>query len=274
MLWRIPLARFLRWPLLSLFSRVLGIDLAEAERPLRDYRSVHDFFVRRLKPDARPMPPDADAVCCPADGRIVEIGQATAGKVMNVKGMGFALSDLLANNEAAQFLEGGPYLIVHLSPGDYHRVHAPVRGHVVAWHHVPGRLFSVNKANLRREPGLFARNERLVTIVHGDSVGPCACVLVAAFGVGDITLSCDAEVRTHARRFSDGSVRAKRFSSPPHVHKGEELGIFHLGSTVIVVFAPGQVELTPLRPGTRAKVGQVIGRVAGCLPEQVPFSTQ
>lgn len=260
-LWRLPLPQPLRAPALSVFARALAIDVGEADKPLREYRSVHDFFVRQLKPGARSVPTADDVVCCPADGCVVETGLATSGTMMNAKGMGFSLADLLADEVAARVLAGGPYLIVYLSPRDYHRVHAPVNGLVTAWHRVPGQLFSVGGANLRREPGLFARNERLVTLLEGDEVGPCACVMVAAFGVGNITVTYDADVETQARRFSEGSVRSKRFASPLRVRKGDELGIFHLGSTVIVVFAPGRVELLPPVAGSPVRVGEPIGQV-------------
>ena len=258
---RIPLARFLRKPVLGSFARSYGIDLSEMDKPLHEYRSLHDFFVRRLRPGARPCDPDPRVIGAPADGRIVEVGCATAGKVMNAKGDGFSLADLLADPEAACALEQGPYQIIYLSPGDYHRVHVPVSGSIIGWHHVPGRLLSVNDANLRRESGLFAKNERLVTLIDGDATGLCACVMVAAFGVGNITVSYDAEVETHRKHASNRSVRTRRFESPPRVQKGDELGIFHLGSTVITVFAPGRVELFPACAGTPVRVGQVIGRV-------------
>jgi phosphatidylserine decarboxylase len=266
-IWRIPLPRFVRGPVLSLFARTCAIDVGAAEKPLREYGSVHDFFVRRLQPGARPIPPEADAILCPADGRIVETGSATSGKMMSAKGMEFSLRELLADAEAARQLEGGPYAIVYLSPSDYHRVHAPIDGRVMAWLHVPGQLFSVAGANLRREPRLFARNERLVTLLDGDTVGPCACVMVAAFGVGDISASYDGEGDARHRHVADGAVLAKRFVSPPRVRKGDELGIFHLGSTVIVVFAPGQVELSPLPCGASVRVGQSIGRVLRGQPD-------
>jgi phosphatidylserine decarboxylase len=257
---RIPLWGPARLPLLGLFARSCGIDLSEAEKPLREYSSIHDLFVRRLDSGARPTPSDPLAVCAPADGRVVETGHADQGQVMSAKGDGFSLADLLADREAARALEGGPYHITYLSPGDYHRVHVPVGGHIVGWQHVPGRLFSVNQANLRREAGLFARNERLVILIDGDRSGLCACVMVAAFGVGNITLACDPEVETHRRRFSKGAVRAKRFVSPPRVERGDELGIFHMGSTVISVFTPGRIELYPVCSGQLVRVGQAIGR--------------
>lgn len=178
---------------------------------------------------------------------------------MSAKGHDFSLAELLADREAARLLEGGPYHITYLSPADYHRAHAPVGGRIVGWHHVPGSLFSVNQANLRREPGLFARNERLVVLIDGDDSGPCACVLVAAFGVGNITLACDPEVETHGRGFSDRSIRTKRFESPLRVERGDELGIFHMGSTVISVFSREDVELYPACSGQVVRVGQTIG---------------
>lgn len=261
-LFRVPLPRMLRLPLLGLFARCQGIDASEAEHPLREYRSVHDLFVRRLAPGARSCCPDPLSVCAPADGRVVETGFAEQGRMMNAKGHDFSLAELLADREAACLLEGGPYHITYLSPGDYHRVHAPVGGRVVGWHHVPGSLFSVNQANLRREPGLFARNERLVVLIDGDDSGPCACVLVAAFGVGNITLTCDPEVETHQPGFSSGSIRSKRFLSRPRVERGEELGVFHMGSTVISVFSPGKIEIDPVGSGQVVRVGQAIGSQA------------
>jgi phosphatidylserine decarboxylase len=261
-LFRIPLPRVVRLPLLGLFARCQGIDASEAEHSLREYRSVHDLFVRRLCPGARPCCADPLAVCAPADGRVVETGLAEQGRVMSAKGEDFSLAELLADHEAARLLEGGPYHITYLSPGDYHRVHAPIAGRIVGWHHVPGRLFSVNQANLRREPGLFAKNERLVVLIDGDTSGPCACVLVAAFGVGNITLTCDPEVETHRRGFSVRSVRTKRFQSPPRVGRGDELGVFHMGSTVISVFSPAKIELHPVGSGQVVRVGQAIGTPA------------
>ncbi len=265
--WRITLPPLLRKPTISAFARTLGANMSEAEKPLGDYRSVHDFFTRRLSAEARPVCQDAHSVCSPVDGRIVETGQVGKGKVLTVKGAELSLVDLLADSRLAETLEGGPYLVVYLSPSDYHRVHSPLSGGIVAWHHVPGKLFSVNAASLRREPGLFTKNERLVTVIEGDETGPCACVMVAAFGVGNITLSCDAEVETHSKRLGRNEVRSRRFPSPPRVRKGDELGIFHLGSTVIVVFAPQRVALNPHPPGARIRVGQIIGRAASPMSE-------
>jgi phosphatidylserine decarboxylase len=171
----------------------------------------------------------------------------------------FSLTDLLADSDAASGLEGGVYQITYLSPKDYHRVHSPVAGRVLSWHHIPGFLFPVNTRSALREPGLFGKNERFVTIIDGE-FGLAAVVMVAAVGVGHMTASYDPEVATHDEVFSRGDVRHKSFDPPVVLQRGQELGIFHLGSTTIVVFEKGRVSLNDVLPGSPARVGAIIGR--------------
>jgi len=250
----------LRAPLLGSFARQYGIDVSEAEKALEDYSGLQEFFTRRLKPGARPIASAADAVVSPSDGTVVESGRVQEGLLIDAKDAGFTLSDLLADSEAARRLEGGAYLVTYLSPKDYHRVHSPVAGQVVAWHHVPGRLFPVNARSVVREPGLFSKNERLVSLIEG-SAGLCAVVMVAAVGVGHMTASYDPEVATHQRGFSPGGVTHKRFTSPVRVERGAELGVFCLGSTTIVLFEAGRVRLDELGPGATTRMGQIMGRI-------------
>src|SRR3954470_16726837 len=141
----------LRTLMLTRFARVYGIDVSEAEKPLSEYAGFDEFFTRKLRPGARPIDDAPGRIVSPADGTIVEAGLATAGKFLQAKGSHFDLASLLDDPEAAARLEGGGYVITYLSPKDYHRVHAPVAGHVVGWRHVPGTLFSVNAGNIRRE---------------------------------------------------------------------------------------------------------------------------
>jgi phosphatidylserine decarboxylase len=249
----------LREGLLARFARGYGIDVAEAEKPLGAYSGFDDFFTRRLRTGARPIDARPDRVVSPADGTVVDGGVVTAGKLLQAKGVLFSLSDLLADEEAAHRLEGGAYLITYLSPRDYHRVHAPMAGRVVGWHHIPGSLFSVNGKSVLREPGLFARNERFVTLIESPA-GLVAVVMVAAVGVGHITASYDPDVATHAARFRRAAVRSRHYESPPPIGRGDELGIFHLGSTTIVVFEPGKVALDTFPAGTSTKMGAAIGR--------------
>jgi phosphatidylserine decarboxylase len=250
----------LRARLLGSFARQYGIDVTEAEKALEDYGGLQEFFTRRLKPGARPIAAAADAVVSPSDGTVVEAGRVQDGLLIDAKDAGFTLSDLLADGDAARRLEGGAYLVTYLSPKDYHRVHSPVAGQVVAWHHVPGRLFPVNARSVVREPGLFSKNERLVSLIEG-AAGLCAVVMVAAVGVGHMTASYDPEVATHQRGFSQGGVTHKRFSSPVRVERGAELGVFCLGSTTIVVFEAGRVRLDEFSPGAATRMGQIMGRI-------------
>lgn len=242
------------------FARQYKINVDEAEKPLGSYGDLQEFFTRRLRPDARPLPIDPNLVVSSADGRVVETGIIQAGQLIDAKGVGFSLTALLADDRAARRLEGGAYAITYLSPRDYHRVHTPVEGTLVAWHHVPGQLFPVNERSVAREPMLFSKNERLVTILEGPA-GLAAVVMVAAVGVGHMTASYDPEVATHDDRFSDGVVRSRHFHEPLSLKRGDELGVFNLGSTTIVVFEPGRVQLDVLEPGTAVKMGSRIGRI-------------
>jgi phosphatidylserine decarboxylase len=255
-----PLPGAVRAGFLRRFARQYGIDVSEAEKPLEQYSGLQEFFTRRLRPEARPLPAEGDRVVSPADGTVIETGAVQAGRLHDAKGAGFTLADLLADAESARRLDGGSYLGTYLSPRDYHRVHAPAGGRVVAWHHVPGRLFPVNDRSVAREPGLFSKNERFVTLIEGEA-GLCAVVMVAAVGVGHITASYDPEVATHGNGFSNGEVRHKRFSDPVPIARGQELGVFNLGSTTIIVFEAKRVSLDPRPPGSVIRMGEAIGRV-------------
>lgn len=250
----------LRVGFLTRFARSYGIDVSEAEKPLSEYAGVDEFFTRRLRPGARPIDQQAGRVISPADGTVVECGLVSAGTLIQAKGVLFKLSELLADDEAAARLEGGAYLITYLSPKDYHRVHSPIEGRVIGWHHVPGTLFSVNEKSVQREPGLFTRNERFVSLIES-AAGLVAVVMVAAVGVGHVTAAYDPDVATHEARFRRADVRHRRYDTPRPIGRGAELGTFHLGSTTIVVFEPGKVALDALAPGTSTKMGAAVGRV-------------
>lgn len=244
--------------MLTRFARAYGIDISEAEKPIEQYTGFDDFFTRRLVSGARPIDAVPGRVISPADGTVVESGLVTQGKLLQAKGVLFGLSELLADPDAASRLEGGAYVITYLSPKDYHRVHAPVSGRVLGWHHIPGTLFTVSARGVVREPGLFVRNERFVTLIESEGA-LVAVVMVAAVGVGHVTVSYDPEVATHGVRFLRAAVRHRRYDVPKPIEKGAELGIFHLGSTTIAVFEPGRVELDPLSPGAAVKMGMGIG---------------
>ena len=159
------LPRRLQALLLRSYAKAYGLNCAEAEHPIEHYSSLQAFFTRRLAPGARRPPADESSIVAPSDGTICEAGLATAGKLLEAKGSAFTLQDLLADEALAARLVGGPYVVIYLSPRDYHRVHFPASGKVVAWSHIPGKLFPVGKRSVKRESGLFAKNERFVTVV-------------------------------------------------------------------------------------------------------------
>jgi len=245
--------------LLRSFAKKYEIDVAEAEWPLDKYASLHEFFTRKLRPGARQVAAEPDIVVAPSDGVVCDTGVVSAGKLLEAKGSVFTLSSLLADGELAARLEGGAYLVTYLSPRDYHRVHAPVSGKILGWTHIPGRLFPVGDRSVSREIGLFARNERFVTIIEGQA-GLAVLVMVAALGVGHITASYDPEVATHSRGFAADSVRKKGFADPTHIARGDELAVFNLGSTTIAVFEPGRVVLDQMGIGNPVRMGSAIGR--------------
>jgi phosphatidylserine decarboxylase len=252
----------LRTSYLRGFAGHYGIDLSEAEKPLEAYGGVQELFTRKLRPDARPIDGSAGAVVSPADGAVVERGVISDGKLIDAKGTSFTLADLFGDADLAAALDGGAFDVTYLSPKDYHRVHSPVAGKVIGWRYVPGKLFPVNAGSVLREPGLFAKNERFVTVIDGEA-GKCAVVMVAAVGVGHITAAYDSEVATHAKGFPRQEITRKSFDQPIPIARGGEVGTFHLGSTSIVVFERGRVVLDPLTSGTTTRMGRAMGRLVG-----------
>ena len=163
----------LRALMLSRFARIYGIDVSEAEKPLEEYAGFDEFFTRKLRPGARPdrRRPGSGRFAGRRHHRRVRPGDR--GQIDSGEGEPTSTSPACSTTpQAAARLEGGAYLITYLSPKDYHRVHSPVGGRVVGWRHVPGTLFSVGAASIRREPGLFVRNERFITLIEMDGGGP------------------------------------------------------------------------------------------------------
>jgi phosphatidylserine decarboxylase len=180
-----------------------------------------------------------------------------AGAVFHVKGRRYDVAELLGDPGAAGELEGGHFAVIYLSPRDYHRVHAPVSGPVVALRHIPGTLFPVNALGVRYVPRLLARNERVVVHQRSERHGRVATVLVGAIGVGRIGVSFDDSVLTN-----DGRVAALRVygEDPPPLERCAELGVFHMGSTVVLLVAPHDPLTLLPRPGDYVRVGDAIAR--------------
>ena len=259
---RIP--RPLRRPVFGTFSRAVGARLDEVEHDLADYPTFGEFFARRLREGARCFDLPPDAVASPCDGALAATGTADAGALIQAKGHTYRLDELVADGALAARLEGGWYATIYLSPADYHRVHAPLDGRIVAQDYLPGSLWPVKPFFTRTVRGLLARNERVV--IHLETaIGPVAVVMIAAVGVGHLVVGDVAAGRGVDTDPSGVRRRRERrrveLSPPAAVRRGDELGAFLLGSTVVVVFPPGAVEpaLEPGEPTVRC--GRPIGRL-------------
>jgi phosphatidylserine decarboxylase len=202
------------------------------------YANFNEFFTRPLKDGARPI---ADApVVCPADGAISQLGDIEHGRIFQAKGQWFTTAELLGGSQAdAEPFAGGKFATIYLSPRDYHRVHMPVAGTLTKTCYIPGKLFSVNGVTAENVDRLFARNERLVCYFD-TPVGPMALILVGAMVVAGIETVWEGQVAPPPRQ---PVVRDyARLPEPVSLAKGEEMGRFKLGSTVILLFPEGAVD--------------------------------
>ncbi len=252
--WRAPAA--VRLAAMKAFARRYGIDLSECP-DLEVYGTFAEFFARPLRPGLRPIAAGEDVVVSPVDGVVSETGVAAGGKLVQAKGIHYSAAALLQDEDLARRLQGGAYATLYLSPRDYHRIHFPLGGTVLGWRYVPGRLWPVNPASVRTVPGLFAVNERLVTVLE-TPLGRCAVVAVGATVVGRVHAYYDPSV-PHTNR-PGGAPTRRDYETPIPVEKGQELGAFEMGSTVIVLFESGRVSLDRrLAPLVRVRVGERIG---------------
>jgi phosphatidylserine decarboxylase len=255
---RAPAPARLHQAAMRTFSRVYRVELDEADRPLSQYATFSEFFSRGLREGARPIDAGERVVVSPVDGTVSEAGGIEAGTCLQAKGLSFPVAELLGDREAEKpFADGGAFATLYLSPRDYHRVHAPLGGTISGWRYIPGDFWPVNPASVGTVRGLFALNERLITWMETPA-GQCAVVMVGATCVGRIRAAY-ADILTHDGR----SAAAHRFSTPVPIAKGEELGRFEMGSTVILLFPPERVRWQPeLRAGASVRMGSRIGEAS------------
>ena len=255
---RLPVLRGL---LIRAFVRRFGVDLSEAAEPEPGaYPHFNAFFTRALRAGLRPLPDDPGALACPVDGSVSQAGHIRAGRVFQAKGRSFTVTELLGGDaDAARDFEDGGFATLYLSPRDYHRVHMPLDGRLTTMTHIPGRLFSVNPATTRAVPRLFARNERVVCLFD-TARGPAAVVLVGAMLVAGIETVWAGEITPPRGR------RIRRWdygTDGPAFRRGEEIGRFNMGSTVILLLPRDTVSWShALQPEAQVRMGQPIGTLS------------
>ncbi len=236
-----------------------GVDMAEAAEPRPEaYDTFNAFFTRALQPGARPIAP-ADLVC-PVDAAISQFGPIEHDQIFQAKGHSYSTTALVGGDaELARRFDHGHFATLYLSPKDYHRIHMPCDGTLVQMVHVPGELYSVNPLTARHVPGLFARNERVVC-VFDTAFGPFVNVLVGATIVGSMATVWHGVVNPPR----PGSIRRWDYRGQGiALKKGEEMGRFLLGSTVVMLFPQGIVSFNPDWATARAvRLGEPMGRIA------------
>jgi phosphatidylserine decarboxylase len=253
--------------LIKSFMRGFSPDISEAvQRDPLAYASFNEFFTRALRPGARPIDPNDSVLVSSVDGAISQIGRLDGSQIMQAKGHSYSLEALLdygapQANWASRFTDGC-FATSYLAPFNYHRIHMPLGGTLRAAWYVPGQLFSVNAVTAAAVPGLFARNERVVCIFE-DGPRLFAMVLVGALFVGSMETVWHGEITPRSpRRALELPLDTTR--APLHLKKGEEMGRFNMGSTVILLTAPDMIDwLSNMNAGNSVSVGQPLARLRG-----------
>ncbi|MBL8971873.1 MAG: phosphatidylserine decarboxylase [Myxococcales bacterium] len=249
---RARLPRRLSQAVVGAYVRYFDVDLQDVDDARLDdgFASFNAFFTRRLRDGARPLAEGMNTVIAPSDGLLRSSDRIERGTSITAKGHAYSIGELLADEAEAETYVGGLATTIYLHPRDYHRVHCPCDADVRAVTAVPGRLLPVTAAALEREPRLFARNERLIH--HLDTaLGAMAVVMVAAFGVGHMSCAY-RQVAVHPRQ-----IQRTVCTPPVRLRKGDELGVFHLGSTVVLLTRPG-VELSDLDLPISVRMGEAL----------------
>jgi phosphatidylserine decarboxylase len=244
--------RLIRW-----FVGKYGVNMAEAANSdIASYSSFNEFFTRPLRDDARPLAP-ADYIS-PVDGAISQFGAIDDHKIFQAKGNLFTTAELVGGDTSlAAHFQHGSFANLYLSPKDYHRIHMPCDGRLTRMIYVPGALFSVNPTTARGVPGLFARNERVVCVFENEQIGPFVMVLVGATIVGSMATVWHGVVNPPRKPdICEWTYDTK----PVLLEKGEEMGRFLLGSTVVMLFRKDTICFNPdWAPERPVRLGEMMG---------------
>jgi phosphatidylserine decarboxylase len=242
---------------MRLFAKRYNVALEDAEGSVSEYPTFAQFFTRRLKPGLRPVDRAPDVVVSPVDGAVSEAGYVQGRACVQAKGITFPIGQLLGDEAKADAFDGGAFATLYLSPRDYHRIHSPLDGTIEGYTYLPGEFWPVNPASVRNVDALFAVNERLVTWLRTE-LGRVAVVAVGATCVARIHASYDAIITHSGQR-----AKAHTYERPIPVARGEELGMFEMGSTVILLFEKGRVRWdASLTPSSAVRMGVRIGEKA------------
>ena len=256
----IKVKSFKNWQINHLISKY-GANLEEAKlQRLEDYPTFNSFFTRELKPGVRPIDQQQNHLVSPVDGKIYQVGQVTAGKLIQAKGREYSLQALLTDLDLAEKFASGEHMTIYLAPKDYHRVHMPFTGTLKKTIYVPGKLFSVSPLTTAKIENLFARNERLICEFTTE-FGPMLVIFVGAFFVGSIHTVWQGPVNQHFQR----QPITKNYQDIL-IQKGQPLGHFAMGSTIILLTPKGSTTWLPnSKQNQILKMGTDIGQTSAYL---------
>jgi phosphatidylserine decarboxylase len=244
-------------PMINWFIRKFEVDMSDSESPDPVvFKTFNEFFTRALKPEARPVVPGPNMLACPVDGTVSEAGEIKGQGIFQAKGHQYTVLELLGGDESmAAMFENGQFATIYLAPYNYHRIHIPVDGVLHKMLHIPGRLFSVAPWTVNTIPRLFARNERVVCL-FSTAAGPMAMVLVGAINVAAIeTVWAGVVTPPKGRKISAFDYRQTR----KQYAKGDEIGRFNMGSTVILLTGARVEWMQKICNGQKVKMGELIG---------------
>jgi phosphatidylserine decarboxylase len=258
---RVPVPWF-KNPLMHWFVKKFNVNMAEAENEnLESYPDFNSFFTRSLKTSARPIDHGAQRVACPVDGAISQLGYIDGATVFQAKGYSYDLQSLLGGDAAlAKQFTDGAFATLYLSPRDYHRIHMPIAGRLTQMLYAPGRLFSVNPTTVKRVRNLFARNERVIAVFESQ-VGPMVMIPVGALNVACIETVWHGVVTPPHRQPVQRWIY-DRADDVIQLAKGEEMGRFNMGSTVLLLFPKNTIRWDEnLKPGDAIRMGQGLATI-------------
>ena len=248
--------------LIKLFIKQYNVNMAEAlHSEPEDYASFNAFFTRELKADARPMRAGENQLALPVDGAVSQVGDIKHDSIFQAKGHDYSLTTLLGGKpDVAAPFKDGKFATIYLSPKDYHRIHMPLDGTLSDMLYVPGELFSVSPLTAQRVPGLFARNERVVAIFDTE-IGKFAMVLVGATIVASIETKWAGTVSPPAGKNVQHWQYPSAGEHAVHLKKGEEMGLFKLGSTIVACFEADKLEFADLTEGDPTRLGEIFATI-------------
>ncbi len=249
--------------LIGSYAKWMSINTQEAEKPIEAYHTLNAFFTRKLKDGARLIDPQPNTIVSPVDAQISAFGKCDQDRLYQIKSSTYKLFDLLRDGSMAERFEQGDFITLYLSPRDYHRIHAPMDMVIHSMGYMPGNLLPVNRPAVRWIAGLYTQNERIMLYARTPA-GQMALVLVGAHCVGSIRLSFDPFVTNQP----GVGPRKLNFHSPIKVSKGEEIGVFEMGSTVLLLFSKNRVRLDMPDLGMHLRMGEKIGTFRARKPEK------